>query len=89
MSMVVFAIRTDETHLKSGLPSKGKKGVKKVAILAAKTLLIMLLLIMPSRHCRMPTPIPQPKCIKIAIVIANVLSLTSSPSSRVTVSMSG
>ena len=48
MQMVVIAIRIDEAHLKSGLPSKGKKGVEKVAILAAETLLIMSL----------PTPIP-------------------------------
>lgn len=48
MQMVVIAIRIDEAHLKSSLPSKGKKGVEKVAILAAETLLIMSL----------PTPIP-------------------------------
>ena len=87
MSIVVIAIRIDETHLKSGLPSKGKKGVEKVAILAAETLLIMSLLILPSIHCR--RQFPQPKCIKIANVIAISNVLTSSPSSRVTVSMSG
>ena len=88
--MVVFAIRIDETHLKSCLPSKGKKGVEKVAILAAETLAIMSLLIMPSA----PQGIADANCLSpnvsklpIAIAIANVP--TSSPSSRVTVSMSG